>query len=232
MKARVLAIMAVSVVLAGCTSTGAPAPRPSPSPLATVSHSAADQNMAAAAVLRQSDVGNTYHATPYVPSSQDSANDLALSNCLGQPPTSAHQTAVAFSPQFSQSDGRGVLASVTFVDSTKWAADDLAALESSKAGPCLRQVFLRQLTGGPHPVVELTVSRLDLFPGRPDVCAYRFKVVLNSGGQDIPQFVDLASAIRGRAEVQATFQDVNQFVAASFEQDVIDVMLRRLLPSG
>jgi hypothetical protein len=61
-----------------------------------------------------------------------------------------------------------------------------------------------------------------------DLCAYRLTITIRASGQDLTQFIDLLSTIRGRAEIQATFQDVNQPVGDALELSLMTAMIRRL----
>lgn len=234
MKNGLILIALSSAVITACTS--AP-PRPSASggtthvtatATATASVNMADQKAAEAAVLRQSDVGSGYLSTPYIQPLQSAQDDAELSRCLGRPPAKVHETARAFSPKFSQGDARQVLASVTFVDSPATAMADLEALKSVKAMPCLKNSLLAQLRRISVTGEQVDLTRISVSAGEPNICAYRFRVVSNAAGQDIPQYLDLVSAVRGRAAVQATFQDVNQTFPKVFEERMMNAMLNRL----
>lgn len=186
-------------------------------------HSDADQQVAERAVLTAADVGSGYQVSPFVPSDDARAEDARLNACLGRPPTVQHETARAFSPNFSTDDQRQVLVGVTFVDSSATARDDLAALTGSQAGGCLRESLHRQL-GTSGATVEVTP--LVPPPGGAGVVAYRLRVVAGP-----PVLLDIVSAVRDRAEVSVSFQDVNRPFPAAEEDRLVGLVLGRL-PGG
>jgi hypothetical protein len=125
-------------------------------------------------------------------------------------------------------DARELVGTVSFVDSQAVANADLAALRGDKAAPCIEQLFLRQLTRGQAVLPRVLVSHVTPPTAAPDVVAIRLQTTVRASGQDLPVFVDIVSAIKGRAEVQATFQDVNHPVEASLQRQAMEVMLARL----
>ncbi|RCG30844.1 hypothetical protein DQ384_12775 [Sphaerisporangium album] len=229
----VLAALLVAVTTACVPGGASPSPRPSAdvSPATTrpaASPDEEDQKAAQAAVLRLKDLGSSYEGRPYLRSRLATQDDEVLSRCLGRPLTSVHETARAFSSIFVSGDGRLVLAGVTFVDSRETAAADLQALQGPRAMPCLRRLLTTQLRRQRSGPLAVEVERIRPVPDLAQVVAYRFTVVVNEDGQDITQFIDLISATRGRAEVQASFQDVNVAVERAVEERAMLAMLNRL----
>jgi hypothetical protein len=139
-----------------------------------------------------------------------------------------HQTAKVFSEQFSRGDTQAILASITFVDTGRIAQEDLTALRGPRAERCIRESFLAQYlrtTGR----ASVDVSVLSPSPtGGTQSANYRIKVLAKISGGTLPVFVDLVQVIKGRAEVSATFQDVNQPVPSSIEHHAMSAMLGRL----
>jgi hypothetical protein len=221
-----VALVAACAVAGGCASPAPAPPAPTPPPAL---HSAPDQRAAERAVPTLQDLGDGYAASPFVPSAGDRAEDAQLSSCLGRPPTAEHETARAFSPQFSQGDARAVLAGITFVDSPDTARDDLAALADGQRAPgCLRESMLRQLgRSGGRGDAAVAVTRVDPPPGGAGVVAYRLTV--QSG--PLPVVVDLLSAVVGRAEVQVSFRDAVRPVPGDVQNRVVGLCLARL-PAG
>jgi hypothetical protein len=180
------------------------------------------------AILKLADIGNGYKETQYQPTAQSNRDDAALNSCIGRPPSPVHQTAKVFSKQFSRGDTLTILASITFVDTLETARADIDALRGPRAEKCIKQSFLEQYkrTGG-----QASVSINPLAPsptGNEPSASYRIKVLAQTANGTIPEFLDLVQAIRDRAEVSATFQDVNRPVSASIEQRAMSAMLGRL----
>lgn len=220
------------ITVSACSSN-----EPAPHSTASTFHSTAsprtstsqvDQKAAKAAVLRQSDVGSAYQEKPYLPSFQAPHDDAIEQRCLGRPPSVTEQTAVAFSPEFTKGDARQVLASVTFVRSSAMATADLNALQSRKAPACLMKVFTMQLRRAQQATPRVVLMRIPFHLDTIAVCEYRFRATVRTVGGDLTQYFDLISAIRGRAEVQATFQDVNRPADHAFEEHVVNAMIQRL----
>jgi hypothetical protein len=206
---RWLVVVAVAALVGGCAA---------PDPAVTVPppalHREVDQQAAERAVPTLADVGPGYRTSTFTPSAAAREEDAKLNDCLGRPPTVQHETARAFSPNFSAGDARQILAGVTFVDSTATAAADLAALaDRGRAADCLRQSLLRQL--GRTATVD--VNPVEPAPGGPGVVAWRLRVVAGP----TPVVLDLVSVVRGRAEVSLSFQDVNQPVAADLQDRLV-----------
>jgi hypothetical protein len=213
----------LAAVTAGCASHGAAAPGPAP---AVTAASPADQRAAEFAILQLADMGPGYRQTRFQPTTQVMQDSAALNRCVGRP--SAHRTAQAFSAQLSRGRGLEILASITFVSTRRAARDDLAAFAGPRAPGCLRQSYLTQYerTGG-----KASVSIGPLRPppaGRAPSADYRLKVLAQTTGGKVPVFLDIVRVIKGRAEVTATFQGVNQAVPAPVERRAISAMLGRL----
>jgi hypothetical protein len=184
--------------------------------------------LARAAILKLADIGSGYKETTYQPTAQSAQDDAALNGCIGRPPSPVHQTAKVFSMQFSQGDTLAILASITFVDTLETANAEIEALRGKRAEKCIKQSFLEQYrrTGG-----QATVSVNPLVPsptGNEASASYRIKILAQTANGTVPEFLDLVQAIKDRAEVSATFQDVNQPVSASIEQRAMSAMLGRL----
>jgi len=184
-------------------------------------HSEVDQRAAERAVPTLADVGPGYRTSTFTPSAAAREEDARLNECLGRPPTVQHETARAFSPNFSAGDARQILVGVTFVDSTSTAAADLASLaDRGRAPDCLRQSLLRQ----PGRTATVEVTPVDSAPGGSGVVAWRLRVVAGP----TPVVLDLVSIVRGRAEVSLSFQDVNQAVAADLQDRLVGRVSARL----
>lgn len=214
-------MLAIVFTLSAC-SGGGTVPN---GPLTTIppaQHSDDDQGMAEQALPMVDDVGPGYRATPFTPSSSSREEDATLNVCLGRPPTVQHETARAFSSNFTIGDARAILVGITFVDAADTARADLGALaDLVRAGSCLKESLLRQLrsTGATVEVIPI-----DPPPGGDGVVAYRLRVVAGPP----PVVFDLVSAVRGRAEVSVSFQDVNQPVPADLQDRLVRLVLDRL----
>lgn len=181
-------------------------------------------------VLSRVDLGPAWTSRPRTPSLFDAEDNAAAERCLDRVGAKLRQTAEVWSEQFGQGDARTILASVVFVDDRSVAEADLAAHQHDKAVPCLRQLLQVQLARSQSESATSDVqgSRLSLPDvGAPAVAAFRFKVITSSSGQDLPTFADVVLAVKGRAEIQATFQDVGQPVAEALEVQVMSAMIRR-----
>jgi hypothetical protein len=220
MRSRSLVVLMVCAAVAGCADPAPSGPEPSPA-----RHSVEDQQAAERALPIVQDLGTDYATAPYVPSADARAEDARLSECLGRPPTAEHETARAFSPQFTEGDARIVLAGITFVDGVDTASADLAALaDEPRAAPCLRESMVRQLQEAGGKADAVTTARVDPPPGGRGVVAYRLTVQSGS----VPVVVDLVSAVAGRAEVSVSFQDPLRPVPADLQDRVVRACLNRL----
>jgi hypothetical protein len=215
---RCVGALLVVAVVSGCAHPDPAVVTPPPA-----LHSDDDQRMAEQAVLSAADVDRGYQGSMFVPSDDAREEDARLNACLGRPPTVQHETARAFSPNFSMGDQRQILVGVTFVDTTETARADLTALAGGQAEGCLRESLLRQLgTNG----ATAEVTSLVPPPGGAGVVAYRLRVVAGP-----PVLLDIVSAVRDRAEVSVSFQDVNRPFPAAEEDRLVGLVLARL-PGG
>jgi hypothetical protein len=180
------------------------------------------------AILKQADIGPGYKLTQYQPTAQSEQDDAALNHCIGRPPSPVHQTAKLFSKQFSRGDSLIILASITFVDTEQTAQEDVTALRGPRAESCIKQSFLDQSKrAGEQASVDVT--NLSPSPtGSAPAANYRIKIFARINGGTIPEFLDIVQAIKGRAEVSVSFQNVNQPVPASIERRAMSAMLGRL----
>lgn len=229
MNIRLLLTGLVMTAAAGCSSPNHTAPTPLPPPAPSEVKSGTDQQVAQAAILNQQDMGPDYRATPFTPDSQNAADDAALNGCLGRPPTATHERARAFSPIFTR-DFQAIHGSITFVDSNETAQAVIVALrDTPRAVPCLQNSLTAKLSrsGGS---AQVEVSRISPPPGGPDVdvVAYRLRILAEADGERTPLVVDMVSALKGRAEMSVSFQDVNQPLPADIQDRVVRTMLDRL----
>ena len=168
------------------------------------------------------------YQAPYQPTAQSDRDEAILNTCIGWPATTAHQTALVYSMQFSKGDSEKIFASITFVYTDMTAQEDTAALRDSRGEKCTKQSFVKQMAEVGD-TATATISPLTPSPTDGGISAnYRIRTQVPAGQDVIPFFVDLAQATKGRAEVSATFQDVNQPVPASLERRVMAAMFGRL----
>jgi hypothetical protein len=191
--------------------------------------SGTDQQVAEAAILNQQDMGPDYRATPFTPDAQDAADDAALNACLGRPSTATHETARVFSPRFTK-DFQEILGSITFVDSNETAQADIAALrDTPRAVSCFQNwLTTQQSRAGGWAQVEVNQISPPPSGADIDVVAYRLRILAEMDGEAAPYVVDMVSALKGRAMMSATFQDVNQPVPADIQERAVRTMLDRL----
>lgn len=231
---RLVCLAILIIVLAACTgsgqSTGSSPTSLNPSQTATVrvSPSAADRRAAEYAILKLVDVGSGFVQTPYQPTAQSERDEAALNRCIGRPSATDHQTAVVYSMQFSKGDSEKILASITFVDTDTTAQEDAAALQGARGQACTKQSFLEQIAEAGD-TATATITPLIPSPTGDAVSAnYRILAQVSAGSDTLPFIVDIVQAVKGRAEISAYFQDVNQSVPASLERRAMTAMLERL----
>ena len=231
---RLVCLVILMVVLAAC-SGGRQSTRSEPTSLnpprtatVQVSPSAADRRAAERAILKLADVGPGFVQTQYQPTVQSERDEAALNRCIGRPSATAHQTAVVYSMQFSKGDSEKIFASITFVDTNTTAQEDVAALQGERGQACAKQSFLQQVVEAGD-TATATIEPLIPSPTGGAVSAnYRILAQVSAGPDTLPFIIDIVQVIKGRAEISASFQDVNQSVAASFERRVMTAMLERL----
>jgi hypothetical protein len=130
--------------------------------------------------------------------------------------------------QFSKGDSEKIFASITFVDTNTTAQEDVAALQGERGQACAKQSFLQQVVEAGD-TATATIEPLIPSPTGGAVSAnYRILAQVSAGPDTLPFIIDIVQVIKGRAEISASFQDVNQSVAASFERRVMTAMLERL----
>jgi hypothetical protein len=232
MKIKLLLAAFVVAAAAGCSSPNHTGPTSLPALVPSADKSGTDQQVAQATVLSQQDMGPDYQATPFSPDAQDAADNAAFEACLGRPSTAMHETARAYSPKFTE-DFQVILGNIAFADSNETAQGDIAALrDTPRAASCLQNLLTTQLSrsGGS---AQVEVSQPSPPPGGPDVevIAYRLRILAEAGGERTPLVVDVVSALKGRAEMSVSFQDVNQPVPADILDRAVRAMLDRL-PTG
>jgi hypothetical protein len=166
--------------------------------------------------------------TPYQPTAQSERDEAALNRCTGRPSATDYQTAVVYSMQFSKGDGEQISASITFVDTNTNAQEDVAVLRGARGQACTKQSFLQQAAaaGG---TVTATIKPLIPSPtGNAESANYRILAQVPAGSDTLPFIIDIVQVLKGRAEISASFQDVNRSVPASLERRVMTAMLERL----
>jgi hypothetical protein len=130
--------------------------------------------------------------------------------------------------QFSKGDDEIISASITFVDTVLDAKEDTVALQGPRGERCAIQSFLTQLREQGDASVA-TIGPLTPSPTGSALSAnYRIRTQVQAGTETLPFFVDQVQVMKGRAEVSASFQEVNQPVPASLERRVMAAMLGRL----
>ncbi len=222
-----LLILTASVLtfLTACTSP--PTSGPDTTTTATPPpHSKSDQQAAERALPTQEDLGPMYSSTPYVPA-RAPAEDAILNDCLGIPPTAAHETARAYSTLFATGANERIQLGITFVDTETQAQEDVAAYAHDRAGDCLKNSFLRQFDAAGRQGT-VTQARIVPAPGGDGVIAYRLTVEQSGTPLPAPRVIDLVFAVRGRAEVAATFINLSEPVRAEQQDRLIRLCLARL----
>jgi hypothetical protein len=78
------------------------------------------------------------------------------------------------------------------------------------------------------------VSQVSPPPGGADVdaVAYRLQILADADGQRTPLVVDMVNAVKGRAEIAISFQDLNQPLSAEIQDRAVRTMLDRLTTGG
>jgi hypothetical protein len=230
-----LAYLAILMaVLTACTGNGqSTRSRPSslnPSQTATVrvTPSVADRHSAEHAILKLADLGSGFVQTPYQPTAQSERDEAALNRCIGRPSATDHQTALVYSMQFARGDSEKILASITFVDTNATAQEDVAALQGARGRVCTKQSFLQQVAEVGD-TATATIKPLAPSPtGDAASANYRILAQVTAGPDTLPFTIDIVQVIKGRAEISASFQDVNQSVPLSLERRVMTAMLEKL----
>jgi hypothetical protein len=233
---RITCVTGLMVVLAACTATShstqpkptAASSSPPPNKSLTATPSAVDMRAAEHAILKLTDLGSGFIQTPYQPTAQSGRDQETFNSCIGRPSTTSHQTAVVYSMQFAKGDSEKIYASITFVDTDSTAQEDIAALQDSRGKTCTKQSFIQQLAEVGDTAAVTTDPLTPSPTGGVPSANYRIRTQVPVGQDVLPFFVDLAQVTKGRAEVSATFQDVNQPVPASLERRVMAAMLGRL----
>jgi hypothetical protein len=231
---RLIWLAILIVVLAACTGSkqsarsGPTSLNPPQTATVRVSPSPADRRAAEHAILKLTDVGSGFVQTPYQPTAQSERDEAALNRCIGRPSATDRQTAVVYSMQFSKGDSEKILASITFVDTDTSAQEDTAALQGARGQACTKQSFLQQIAEAGD-TATATIEPLTPSPtGDATSANYRILAQVMAGPETLPFIMDIVQVIKGRAEVSASFQDVNGSVPASLERHVMTVMLEKL----
>ena len=233
MNIRLLLVGIIVAAAAGCSSPDHAISTPLSSSALSSVKSGTDQQVAQAAILNQQDMGPDYRATPFTPDAQYNADDAAFNACLGRPSSPMHDKAKIFSPTFTE-DFQVILGTVTIVDTNDTAQADIAALrDTPKAVSCLHDSMITLLnrSGGSS---QVAVSQVSPPPGGADVdaVAYRLQILADADGQRTPLVVDMVNAVKGRAEIAISFQDLNQPLSAEIQDRAVRAMLDRLTTGG
>jgi len=233
MNIRLLLAGIVVAAAAGCSSSNHASSTPLPSSATSSVKSGTDQQIAQTAILNQQDMGPDYLGTPFTPDAQYYADDEAFNVCLGRPSSATHEKAKIFSPRFTE-DFKVILGTVTIVDANDTAQAAIAALrDTPKAVPCLHDSMITLLnrSGGSS---QVSVSQVSPPPGGTDVdvVAYRLQILADADGQRTPLVVDMVNAVKGRAEIAISFQDLNQPLPAEIQDRAVRAMLDRLRVEG
>ena len=130
--------------------------------------------------------------------------------------------------QFSKGDSEKILASITFVDTNATGQEDVAALQGARGQACTKQSFLQQVAEVGDTATAAIGPLIPSPTGNAASANYRILAQVSAGPDTLPFLIDIVQVVKGRAEISASFQEVNQSVPASFERRVMTAMLERL----
>ena len=194
-----------------------------------------DEDIAQAVNLRLTDFPGGWERQPAALRRPDSPEDLRFSACMGRPPARELRTALADSDNFATGQLTRANSSVQVMRNAQLAQDDLAALRTPVAIPCLRERLDTQLAtqnppNGP-PYQQRALERLESGNVGDEAVAFRATVAAPSVSPTAVLFVDLVFARKGRVEVSTSFVDLDQPFPADLSRSLLAKLLERAPPN-
>jgi hypothetical protein len=212
MRSRVMAaIAAAGVALVGCgSSTSSPtgsSSSPSPSPHATALTAAQGKALAAAAILRKSDLPG-FAAKTQTEDATDVADERKDRACIGLPP--ADYLTRNFGTAFTLGNLE-IDSSADVTRTTAEAQQELHALTSSKAADCVKASLRSGIEseGGTVHSLTLTADQVHV-AGSDATFAYHFAAVASGGGQTLRLSGYEVGSLVGTVEI-----DISTFATGS-----------------
>jgi hypothetical protein len=191
-----------------------------------------DAGTARTIVLQQADMPAAWRGAAHTetPLEKTRAKDLSL--CLGRPDPETFRSAIVYGPDLSL--GQSQVSSIATVLNTKEdALADLAAVRSSKYGPCLIPAFGDDLARqAPAAKVEKVASEpLPVESFGDGAVGIRLTADLVYADHTDHLFADLVYISKDRTTVSATFFSFAQPFPATLEQSLVSRMGNRIATS-
>ena len=191
-----------------------------------------DDDKAQAANFRLSDFPPGWEREPAPLNPPDNADDRRFSECMGRPPAVDLRTAIADSDNFSTGDFTRANSSAQVMRTEEIARDDIAALKSEKAIPCLRERLNAELaTQSPpgSPPFELrSLDRMDVPADLgDDAVGFRATVTAPPRGAGAVLVIDQVFVKKGNMEVSTSFIEPERPFAADLEETLLRKLVER-----
>ena len=185
---------------------------------------AQDQTMAAAIVLRATDLPGVWNAGPVA--ANDQTGDVQVTRCLGIPNSDADETAYAGSPQFTQGSVQ-IDSRTTVYNATAIVASDLRGSASPNFVRCEMQLLATASNGG---AINLHIAKTSLPATAGALHGFRFTGsfdVVQSGKRQRFRFDEVALA-HDRVEVSFEIIVMNALLPPGLIDRATAAMTRRL----
>jgi hypothetical protein len=192
---------------------------------------ASDDEIARAANLRLTDFPPGWQRSPAAVRRPDSPEDVRFTECMGRPPSRENRTALADSDNFSTGRFTRANSSVQVVRTEDIAREDLAALRTDRALPCLRerveaQLAAQQPSGAP-PFQQQSLNRLDVANVADETVAFRVTVSAPSVEPGATLTIDQIFVRKGRVELNTSFIELDGAFSTDLAQTLVQKMAAR-----
>jgi hypothetical protein len=191
-----------------------------------------DEGTARAANLRLTDFPPGWERSPGGLRRLDTPDDLRFAECMGRPAGLATRTAAADSDNFSTGEFTRANSSAQVMRTEEIARDDLAALRTERAVPCLRvrvdAELARQAPANGPPFQQQALERLDFATLGDDTAAFRSTVSAPSVGPGVVLIIDHVFIRKGRVELSVAFVQRDAPFPNDLEQSLLGKMLGRV----
>lgn len=251
MDSRIPAVIAaIAISTTACSSSGgnsstsgATTAELSTTVPASSQHVAADKAAAQAALWKLSDFPTGWTSQPQTQDSSNQKIDAQISSCLGATVSFLQQSgpASASSPDFGDTNNDTASEQVVVQSSVSRLSADFALVKSDRFPRCFAQAVNTFIKGEiAHPsdptntlpagatIGKVTISSMS-FPAIGDQSlAYRVTLPISFKGLDIPFYVDLIAAQKGRSVAAMTFTAASNGFDSSMEQQLANLAVGRL----
>ena len=233
---RLLGMCAAGCVVAVLAACGSSSPKsPSTAGGSPVSSSSpatpASLSQLKKIVLQPADLPSGWKGAPYQPDPNDSANNAALTKCVGARNTDSDKVAEAHSDDFALGDA-SISSSAASYPSQSDLDADVTMLHSPKLSPCFEQMMKKQLAASLPAGGTIESASIKITPGSAggpaNVVAMGIGTIkVRVNGQQVPVYLTVAFITGPLTEAEVDAENVGTPVPASVVNPLVATVATR-----